>query len=377
MRDQIPNAVLAFRGYNVTNLGRTLELLEQPAYSSIVEDHLALASRVCAKITGKPVDLLRRVRIGQEPELHEYADSIALVMAVEIAQLEILEQCHGIDYRQAPMVMGYSLGEITAAVACGVIDLESAMTVPLSLADDCSSLAENVTLAVVFSRAQTISLDEIRRLCILVNQEGQGTIGISAYLAPNTVLLVGQDDSIARFKQRAKDEISVKIVVRKNEHRWPPMHTPLVWEKYIPNRAGLLMHELPGGFEAPHPPILSLVTGRFSYNDYNAREILQRWTDHPQRLWDAIYEILSQGVEYMIHIGPQPYIIPATMSRLADNVKQQIRSNVGVRALAVAARRPWLAGLLPERTALLRAPQVKQIVLEDWLIDHVDRAKMA
>ena len=32
-------AAFAFRGYNVTNLGRTPELLEHPAYGPIVEKH--------------------------------------------------------------------------------------------------------------------------------------------------------------------------------------------------------------------------------------------------------------------------------------------------------------------------------------------------
>ena len=46
----------------------------------------------------------------------------------------------------------------------------------------------------------------------------------------------------------------------------------------------------------------------------------------------------------------------------------------GMRAAAGLARRPWLSAILPSRAALLRAPAVKHVILEDWLLEHGDRA---
>jgi [acyl-carrier-protein] S-malonyltransferase len=43
---------------------------------------------------------------------------------------------------------------------------------------------------------------------------------------------------------------------------------------------------------------------------------------------------------------------------------------MGMRAAAGLARRPWLSALLPSRAALLRAPLLKHIILEDWLLEH-------
>ena len=34
------------------------------------------------------------------------------------------------------------------------------------------------------------------------------------------------------------------------------------------------------------------------------------------------------------------------------------------------ARRPWLSALLPSRAALLRAPLLKHVILEDWLLEQ-------
>ncbi len=74
----------------------------------------------------------------------------------------------------------------------------------------------------------------------------------------------------------------------------------------------------------------------------------------------------------MIHVGPEPNLIPATFNRLSDNIVQQTTGRgigkLGMRAVSGMANRPWLANILPSRTALLRAPAVKQIILEDWLL---------
>ena len=70
MQEKISNSVLAFRGYNVTNLGRTRELLEVPAYREALLEHLEIASSECARHLGQPVDLTTRVMQNEEPPLH-------------------------------------------------------------------------------------------------------------------------------------------------------------------------------------------------------------------------------------------------------------------------------------------------------------------
>ena len=118
--------------------------------------------------------------------------------------------------------------------------------------------------------------------------------------------------------------------------------------------------------------MISLVTGQPSYNDYNSREILNRWIDHPQKLWEVMVELLSSGVELIVHVGPDPNLVPATFKRLSDNVAAQMQrrslNSLGLRAVSGMMRRPWLTKLLAARAALLRAPLVSHIILEDWLL---------
>jgi len=366
----LPDAALAFRGYNVTNLGRSRELLAHPAYGATVRRHLVEIAQAAGEHLGRPVDLVTRVELGLDTSIETYGDAIALIIGMECAQRELLAQHFGIDLRTAQFSFGYSLGEISALIAGGALEASEALRIPLSLADDCVALAADATLGVLFTRATELPLDDVRDVCLRVNVQGRGVIGISSHLAPNSVLLIGQGDTLDRFAELARGLTKERLHLRKNEHRWPPLHTPIMWERNIPNRAARLMHTLPLASNAARPNILSLVTGHFSHAPTTTRDILHRWVDHPQRLWDGVYAVLANGIETVIHLGPAPNLIPATFKRLADNVVSQLAESLSLRALSAAAQRAWLQRLLPERAALLRAPYVRHVILEDWLLEH-------
>ena len=367
---ELPQAALALRGFNLTNLGRSRELLKHSAYSPVVTRFLNDISQIAAEILKRPVDLAQRVREGDEPGLAHYGESLALIVAMELAQLELLSQHFGIDCRHMRMGLGYSLGEVVALVVGGVMDAAAALELPLAMAADSIELAADTTLGVLFTRSSALSLDDLRRLCVEINSQGTGVVGISAILSPNSVLLMGQGNTLDRFAAAAKKVLPLRVYLRKNDSRWPPLHTPIVRQRQMTDRAAVRLHTLPLKMVEPRPQIFSLVTGSFAYNDFNAREMLLQWIDHPQRLWDAVYETLAMGVTTVVHVGPEPNLIPATFKRLADNVTQQARDSLGLRALSAAANRPWLQRLLPHRASLFRAPYVQHIILEDWLLEH-------
>ncbi|MCH2130821.1 MAG: hypothetical protein MK179_16890 [Pirellulaceae bacterium] len=366
----LPQSAFAFRGYNTTNLGRSRELLTHPAYGAIVRKFLMRGSAICSEAVGRQVDLAERVEQERETDLQSYTDAISLIVSMELAQLELLREFFGIDYQSSNLMYGYSLGEIAAVVAGGVIEMEGPLSVLSKLADDAVELASDVTLGVLFSRGPALSLEIVQSECLRVNHTGQGVIGVSAYLSPNSLLLLGQADTLDRLKARLDQVLDHRLYLRKNKESWPPMHTPIVWNRNIPNRAAVMMHSMQGGFNRTHPDVFSLVTGRVEYTDHTTRDILCRWIDQPQRLWDAVYETLKRGIETVVHVGPAPNLIPATLGRLQVDVEGQTRGSIGMRALSNIIRRPWLSTLLPSRTALLRAPHIKQFNLEDWLLDQ-------
>ncbi|MCH2203293.1 MAG: hypothetical protein MK102_15095 [Fuerstiella sp.] len=367
---------LAFRGFGVSNLGRTAELWARDEYRVVLETALNTASHVCSEVAERTIDLVEFVRQERNPEVENYSAALSFVMAVEVAQLKILKELFGVDWTKSQLSCGYSLGELAALVTGGVFDLAEALRIPLLLSDDCVDLSHEVSLGVLFSQTHELPFGDVQRLCCLINAEGRGVIGISAQLTPNTFLLIGQHDTLDRFKIEIPKTLPKSTRLHRDSRRWPPIHTPILWERNVADRAGRLMHTMEGGFCEPVPPVLSLVTGELSYNDYNARDLLCRWIDHPILLWPAIEHMLTNNIETVIHIGPSPEIIPGTFRRVSDNVAGQMQS-WPVRTVGRMVRHPWMASLLPSRATLLRAPLVRHINLEDWLLQQSPTASIS
>ena len=317
------------------------------------------------------VDLVQRVRLEKEPSLKEYHESISLIVAVELAQIDILKTFFDISLVNANMMYGFSLGELSALTASGVLKVADTLKIPLMMSQDAADLADNVTLCILFSRSgKRIPRKNVHRLCEEINAEGDGVIGVSTYLAPNSMLLIGQKNTVDRLKDRKAEITTERISVRINEGQWPPLHTPIVWQRNITNRAQFLMHTIQSGFATPSTPLFSLATGDFSYDGDTTREVIAQWIDKPQQLWEAIDATLARGVETVIHVGPQPNIIPATFGRLAANVALLTQQRLPMQTLSRLVQYGWLAAVLPKRTNLLRAPSIIHVNLEDWLLEQ-------
>jgi [acyl-carrier-protein] S-malonyltransferase len=205
---------------------------------------------------------------------------------------------------------------------------------------------------------------------VLINKQGRGIVGMSAHLTPNSLLLLGQGDTLDRFAEKMQGVLPKTTHLRKNKGRWPPLHTSILWERSVPDRACFMLNTLEDQMTAPRPPVFSLATGGFSYNAYNAGDILCKWTDQPQQLWMAIEETFATGMRTVLHVGPAPNLIPATFRRVAENVASYTGGRLGGKALASVVCHPWLRSLLPHKSSLLCAPRVDQVILEDWLLEQ-------
>lgn len=369
----LPRAALAYRGYNITNLGRTPELMDVAAYRPVIKRRLEAVSEVASDQLGRPIDLVATVQSRTEPSLAEYDEAIALVYAASLAHVDLLRETHGLDPGAALMAFGYSLGEVTALAASGVLPERDAIRAPLAMAADCAGLAEGVTMGVVFSRRMALNEAEAHRLCAEITAQGAGIIAVAAVLSPNTVLVLGQGEALDRFRENMAALSPSRVYLRVNDSKWPPLHTPIVRLKNVPDRASVMMQTLDVSAATARPPVFSLVTGKMAESEPNIRELMRRWIDHPQRLWDAVCATLASNARTVVHIGPEPNLIPATFRRLSDNVAQQTSNGVSglpFRALQQMAGRPWLASILPQRASLLRAPHIRHVILEDWLMEN-------
>src|SRR5260221_8814967 len=125
LKERLSSTAFVFRGYNVTNIGRSAELLAHPLYGPVIEPFLKEASEVCAETTGGPVDLAARIRRGEETDLDSYAEAVALIVAMEMAQLRLLKDFFGVEYSQGRLAFGYSLGELAPLGAGGGVGMRN------------------------------------------------------------------------------------------------------------------------------------------------------------------------------------------------------------------------------------------------------------
>ena len=207
LKARIGTSSLAFRGYDVQNLGRTPELLAHPVYGPTVRRHLKLASAVAADALHRPFDLAARVERREETTLEAFAEDVALIVSMELAQLALLEEFFGIAATSTQQTFGYSIGELASVVCGGMFTMEELLPIPLACADDCAALAAETTLGVVFSRGPAVPLKDVQDLCTEVSAEGNGMVGVSSYIAPNTILVIGQGDTLSRLEKMPSEAV--------------------------------------------------------------------------------------------------------------------------------------------------------------------------
>ncbi len=372
LRKRITTSAFAFRGYEERNLGRSHEFLTHPVYGPIVSPVLKAASEICSDVRGMPVHLEARVRSRVASTLGTFVEDAASIVAMEVAQFKVLEEVFDVPIHQARLSFGHSIGELSALVLGGVYEMEQLLPVPLGLAQDCADLTANTTIGILSMTGRALPIEQLRRLCVWISSRGHGLIGPSTYLSPYQAILLGQGNTLDLLEREMPAHLPGGATLKRRPNRWPPLHTPLVWERNIPNRTALSLCHIAGGDCKPTPPIVSCTTGVANYDEFNSRAILADWTDHPQRLWDAMKHTLAAGVEMVIHVGPEPRLFPTGFERLSDKIKKQMRrrhlDRLGYSLFPSISRNRWLNRSLLGRAALWRAPFLDHLVLEDWLL---------
>src|SRR4051794_12648970 len=145
LKTRIGTASFAFRGFDQTNLGRSPELLEHPAYGPVVRGVLDEASRISSEAVHRPIDLAARILAREDSTLDSFAEDVATIVSMELAQLRLLEEFFGVEVGAARQSFGYSIGEMSAMILGGVFTMEQLLPVPLGFAADCAELAADST----------------------------------------------------------------------------------------------------------------------------------------------------------------------------------------------------------------------------------------
>jgi [acyl-carrier-protein] S-malonyltransferase len=374
LRERIGGVALAFRGYEAGQLGRSKELVDHPLYGPIVREVLSEATRICGEASSAMPDLVEYVRKGEHGILNNLSYDNAAILAMEIAQLRILEELFEVPAARARLSFGFSTGELAALIFGKVLSLKQVLEVLMPVASDCAELTADARLGMLFTRRTELRPADVDRICQVVLSEGRGLIGPTAFLSPYTALVVGQAEAMDRLDDHLPAYLPGDAVFRRKQRQWTPLHSPLVWQRHIPNRIAMSLHQVKGKLRKPSPPILSCVTGQASYDELSCRNLLTLWPDHPQRLWDVVNATLKSDVDIIIHVGPASKLLTTTFSSLNSRVLRgghpHFIHRIGSALVSGLQRRPFFSDILPPKAALLRAPFLTHVILEDWLLER-------
>src|SRR4029077_11194088 len=107
-------------------------------------------------------------------------------------------------------------------------------------------LTANTTMGILSTQGNTLQIEDVQHLCSTISSRGQGLIGPSTYLSPFQVLLLGQGNTLDLLEHEMREYLPAGVTLRRKPNHWPPLHTPLVWERNIPNRTAMATHHIGG-----------------------------------------------------------------------------------------------------------------------------------
>lgn len=226
---------------------------------------------------------------GGEEELRRTELTQPALFALELA-LSALWRSWGVE---PTAVCGHSVGELAAATAAGVFDLEDGLRLVLERGRLMGELPEGGAMAGIFA-------GEERVLPLLEAEEGQ--LSVAAINAPDSVVLSGDAEALDRVLEQLSEAgvRSRRLAVSHafHSHRMAPAEEAF---------------EAAARQASPSPPTLGLVsnlTGRvIGEGEVPDAAYWRRHLREPVRFADGLETLAEMGCRLFVEIGPRPVLI--------------------------------------------------------------------
>ncbi|MEU7895953.1 SDR family NAD(P)-dependent oxidoreductase [Nonomuraea sp. NPDC049152] len=336
--------VFSGQGSQWPGMGRTL-LADEPLFRSVI--------RRCDEAVRELLDWSIETALdGGEPvDLEHTAVAQPLIVAVQIAMAELLG-----SYGIVPdAVVGHSVGEISAAVAAGELDLEAGMRLAVSRGRLMAEAAPGGGMLAV-----GLPVAEARRWC------GDG-VEVAAVNAPAATVLAG---SAAKLEQVARDLTQEGIFAR----RLPVAYA--FHSSSMARAAELLGADQAGrAAAAPEVPLYSTITGRRVAGPNGER--WGRGVREPVLFADAVTAALDDGLDLLLEVGPRPVLqaslrdLAGTRARVLSCVDESDQQQLAVlrtlaRLFGLGAAIRWQR-LYPSGSPVVSAPVTPWCRRRFWL----------
>ncbi|HWP63641.1 MAG TPA: ACP S-malonyltransferase [Candidatus Binatia bacterium] len=273
------------QGSQAVGMGARLAAASPAAAAVFAAADAALGEPITKIAHEGPEDLLNQT---------EYAQPALL--AASIAVLEALRErwaSLGIEPPTPAYVAGHSMGQYSALVAAGALDLADA----IRLVRERGRLMQRSGDGRPGRMAAIIGLDEGRLPEVLARAAEQGVVGVANRNAPGQVVVSGEAAAVAVASRLAK-ELGAKRVVELPVS--VAAHSPLMAEAAEGMRRALAAV----AFRDPHPPLLANADARPITTAADARaELVEHLTTGVD--WIAAVErMAAEGVTTFVEVGP-------------------------------------------------------------------------
>ena len=260
---------------------------------------------------------------GPEEELRLTENTQPAVLVTSLALLSLVrEKGQRPDY-----VAGHSLGEYTALVCAGALDLAEAAL----LVRKRGRYMQEAVPAEQGAMAAILGLDAraVAEICRAASQSG--TVAPANFNAPDQVVIAGRRAAVLAASERAKAEGAKRVLPLS-------VSAPFHCELMAPAR-DRLAEDLRGvEFRDLQVPLVTNVDARELSRGDAVRDALIRQVVSPVRWVECVEFLVSAGVDRFVEIGPGK-VLSGLVRRIAPGA--EIRNVEGIRGIeALASMKP-------------------------------------
>ncbi|MFV6029064.1 type I polyketide synthase [Streptomyces sp. NPDC056264] len=270
------------------------------------ESFSAVVDEVCAVADGLLSEPLRPVLFGEDGrgdliDRTEFAQ-VGLV-ALEVGLWRVLSES-GV---RADVLVGHSVGEISAAVAAGVLTLPDAVRLACARGRLMQAMPPGGVMVSVAAPVKEIE----ERIA------GQAGVWVAAVNAPGSVVLAGQEGAV----RRVVEELEAGGVRTRSLPVSHAFHTPLM----DPMLGDFSTAVVDLSFGSAQIPVVSTVTGELAGPDFGSPAYWVRHARQPVQFADSIRTAREMGVRVWAEVGPQPALSAAMEERPGEAVTSFMR----------------------------------------------------